>query len=96
MTIRLTPKSARDEVGEAGRYGDTPVLKARVRAAPEKGRANAALEKLVAAWLDVPRSGVSVTGGATSRIKSLTIAGHADALAATFEALVAGDDEPAG
>lgn len=93
VKMRLTPKSARDEVGEVGLHGDTPVLKARVRAAPEKGKANAALEKLVAGWLGVPRSSVGVIGGATSRIKSLTISGDADALAATFEARAATGSE---
>lgn len=86
VRVRLTPKSASDEVGGIDIYADTPVLKARVRAAPEKGRANAALEKLVAGWLGVPRSTVRVTAGATARIKSVAIAGDADALAAAIEA----------
>ncbi|MDH3580976.1 MAG: DUF167 family protein [Hyphomicrobiales bacterium] len=96
VKVRLTPKSTRDEVGDIALHGDTPALRARVCAAPEKGRANAALEKLVARWLGVPPSRVNVTSGAKSRTKSLTIAGDADRLAKAFDVAVAGNGEPAG
>ena len=45
-----------------------------MRAAPEAGKANAALARLVARWLDLPRSAVAVASGGTSRIKTLAIA----------------------
>lgn len=51
------------------------MLAARVRAVPEKGLANRALEKLIARWLDVPASSVKVTTGETSRIKTVSITG---------------------
>ena len=95
VSVRLTPKSASDEIGGVEMYGDVPVLKAKVRAMPEKGKANAALEKLVARWLGVPRSSVGVSAGATARMKSLAITGDADALAAIFEArATAGSQKP--
>jgi uncharacterized protein YggU (UPF0235/DUF167 family) len=59
-----------------------------VRALPDKGKANAALEKLVAEWLGVPRSTVSVSAGATQRLKTLRIDGDATALAARIRALL--------
>ena len=43
LAVRLTPKSARDEIVGI-EVSAAKVLKARVRALPEAGRANAALE----------------------------------------------------
>lgn len=57
------------------------MLTARVRAVPEKGAANAALEHLIARWMDVPRSAVTVTGGATQRLKTVSIKGDSAELA---------------
>ena len=41
LTVRLTPKSSRDEIVGVEAFGGEAVLKARVRALPEDGRANA-------------------------------------------------------
>ena len=54
LPVRLTPKSSRDEIGGIEAFGGEAVLKARVRALPEDGRANEALAKLVARWLKLP------------------------------------------
>ncbi|MGD9502903.1 MAG: DUF167 family protein, partial [Methyloceanibacter sp.] len=51
LKVRLTPKSSRDAIEGLAEFGGETVLKARVRAVPEAGRANAALEKLIADWL---------------------------------------------
>jgi uncharacterized protein YggU (UPF0235/DUF167 family) len=59
-------------------------LKARVRAVPEDGKANAALEALIAKAFGVAKSKVSVTRGATARIKTLEIEGATDAEIAAF------------
>ena len=42
---------------------------------PEKGAANAALEKLLASSLGLPKSAVSVVAGATSRLKTVRLSG---------------------
>ena len=47
LTVRLTPKSGKDEIAGVETFGEDTVLKARVRALPEAGRANAALERLI-------------------------------------------------
>jgi len=74
LTIRLTPKSSRDAIEGAETASDGSVhLKARVRAAPESGKANAALEALVAKEAGVPKSAVRVTAGHTSRLKTVQI-----------------------
>ena len=65
----------------------TSVLVARVRAAPEDGRANDALRALLAAKLDVPISRVRVAAGAKSRLKQVAVTGEANALIARLRAL---------
>jgi uncharacterized protein (TIGR00251 family) len=55
----VVPGASRDSI--AGWLGDA--LKVRVSAPPEKGRANAAVESLIAAALDVPRSDVRIVSG---------------------------------
>ena len=87
--VRLTPRASKDAIeGVEEKMDGRPHLNARVRAVPEKGAANAALEKLVASFMGVPSSSVSVVSGATSRLKTVRIAGDARELAARLEKLV--------
>ena len=53
----------------------------RVRAAPENGKANAAVRRLVAGYFDVPTGAVRVISGLASREKTLSLSGAAEALA---------------
>jgi uncharacterized protein (TIGR00251 family) len=80
LAVRLTPKSSRDEVVGVEDQAGACVLKARVRAVPEAGRANDALETLIAKWLGVPPSTVTVAHGGKSRLKQVAIGGDAEAL----------------
>jgi uncharacterized protein (TIGR00251 family) len=80
LPVRLTPKSSRDEVVGIEDHGGECVLKARVRAVPEAGRANDALETLIAKWLGVPPSTVTVAHGGKSRLKQVAVTGDAEAL----------------
>jgi uncharacterized protein len=80
LPVRLTPKSLRDEVAGIEDFGGECVLKARVRAVPEAGRANEALETLIAKWLGLPPSTVTVAHGAKSRLKQVAVMGDAEAL----------------
>jgi len=81
VPVRLTPKSGRDEIVGVEDFGGEAVLKARVRAIPEDGRANASLEKLIAKWLRLPPSSVTVAAGGKSRLKQIAIDGEPAALA---------------
>lgn len=88
--VRLTPKSARDavegvEVTDDGRAH----FKARVRAVPEKGKANQALVKLIAKAFGVRASDVELVSGDTARLKTLRIAGDPQTIIATIEAATA-------
>lgn len=88
IRVRLTPRAAHDRVDGIEALSDgTAVLTARVRAVPEKGSANAALEKLIAAATGRPRSSVSVVAGGTARVKTVRITGEPDALRAARAAL---------
>ena len=81
LKVRLTPKSGRDEIVGVEAFGEEAVLKARVRALPEEGKANQALERLIAHWLRVPPSSVSVAQGGKSRLKQVLVNGDAAMLA---------------
>ncbi|HRD76018.1 MAG TPA: DUF167 domain-containing protein [Hyphomicrobiaceae bacterium] len=81
IRVRLTPKSSADRIEGVEMTAEGPALKARVRAAPQDGEANAALERLIADWLDVPRRTVEVERGGKSRVKTVAVTGDAAALA---------------
>jgi uncharacterized protein YggU (UPF0235/DUF167 family) len=87
LSVRLTPRGGRDAIDGIEILSDgRPVLKARVRAAPSEGEANAALIALIARELGLPRSAVTLATGATARVKLLAIEGDPAALAARLEA----------
>ena len=92
VAIRLTPKGGRDGIDGVETLSDgRSVLKARVRAAPSEGEANDALLRLLAKTLDVPRRAVTLTTGATSRIKRVAIDGDPPALVERLERLIGRD-----
>jgi uncharacterized protein YggU (UPF0235/DUF167 family) len=74
--VRLTPKASRNGLqGLAEDAAGGVALKVQVTAVPENGKANAALCKLLAKDLKLPRSAVTVVAGATDRRKILRIDG---------------------
>lgn len=89
LRVRLTPKSAHDRVDGVELRGDLPFLKVRVRAAPEDGKANTALERLIADWVSVARGQVTLTAGHTARIKTIVIGGDPLAMTQVVEDLIA-------
>ncbi|MGD9867920.1 MAG: DUF167 domain-containing protein [Hyphomicrobiales bacterium] len=84
VMLRLTPGSSRDAVEGVEPAQGGSVIRARVRAKPDKGKANAAACKLLARWLGLPPSRVSLRSGGSSRLKTFEIAGDAAALEATL------------
>ncbi|MPZ30411.1 MAG: DUF167 domain-containing protein [Rhodospirillales bacterium] len=77
IEVRAQPRARRTALACSG-----GVLKAQVTAPAEDGRANAAVIELLAATWRVPKSAFSVTRGATSRDKVISIAGEPALLAA--------------
>jgi uncharacterized protein YggU (UPF0235/DUF167 family) len=86
VVVRLTPRGGRDAIdGIEQRADGQCVLKVRVRAAASEGEANRALTALIAHALDIPQRDVTLTSGASARIKRLTVAGDGPTLAAALE-----------
>ena len=88
VRIRVTPRGGRDAIDGVETLSDgTPVLKVRVRAAPEDGAANEGVRRLLARALRLPASAVRLEAGATARLKTFAIAGEGEALASALAAL---------
>lgn len=85
LTVRVSPKAARDSIEGLADTPQGPAVQVRVRAVPDEGKANAAVEAVVARWLGVAGRTVSVVRGHKSRVKALEIAGDPG----TLETLVA-------
>jgi uncharacterized protein YggU (UPF0235/DUF167 family) len=82
VAVRLTPRARRNAVqGLAVDAAGGTVLRVAVTAAPEGGRANAALVKLLAKEWRLPKTSIEVAAGATDRRKSLLVRGDAATLA---------------
>jgi hypothetical protein len=75
LRVRLTPSGGGDRIDGIAQDENGEFLKVRVRAAPEDGKANTALEALIAKALGVAKSKVSVARGHTARMKVLEIEG---------------------
>ena len=72
LRVRVHPGARR--TGLVGRLADGS-LKVAVAAAPEQGRANRAVEALVAELLSLRRAQVKVVGGAAARLKQIAVEG---------------------
>ena len=71
IEVRLQPRASADEI--AGEREGALVV--RVRAAPERGRANEALVRLIAGRLKLPLAQVELARGARSRRKLVRVWG---------------------
>lgn len=88
ISCRLTPKGGRDSIDGVATLSDgTCVLLARVRAAPEDGKANEALCRLIAETLGVAASKARLVAGAKSRLKQVAVTGEAGELTERLEAV---------
>ncbi|NBJ10363.1 DUF167 family protein [Microvirga arsenatis] len=88
VRVRVTPRGGRDAIDGVEALSDgTPVLKVRVRAAPEDGAANEGARRLLARALRLPASAVRLEAGAAARLKTFAIAGESEALASALAAL---------
>jgi len=74
LLVKLMPGSSANRIDGLDVGDEGAVLKIRVTAAPEKGKANKALIKLLAKETGIAGSRFEVVSGATSRKKRLNIA----------------------
>ena len=70
MTIKVNPKSSRSEITE-----DDGLIKVYLRSAPEKGKANKELIKLLSDKHKVPKKNVTIVSGLTSKTKIVEVLG---------------------
>ncbi|MDR2794615.1 MAG: DUF167 domain-containing protein [Holosporaceae bacterium] len=70
LKVKVVPKASRNEV--LGLSGDR--IRVAVRAVPQNGEANEALEDVIASFLNVGRSNCSVTFGRRSSQKIIFVA----------------------
>jgi uncharacterized protein YggU (UPF0235/DUF167 family) len=76
LYLRVTPNAGRDGVdGVETRDNGEAVLRVRVAAVPDKGKANVAAIALVARALGCPRSSITLVSGETARFKTLLVTG---------------------
>ena len=81
LTVHLTPKASCNKIeGWAKDEKGQDILRVKVTAVPEDGKANAALIKLLSKALGIPRSQISLVRGTTSRIKQFEIEGALEIL----------------
>jgi uncharacterized protein len=90
LLVRVTPKSARDSVEGVAETVEGPALRVRVRALAEDGKANRAVEQVLAGWLGVAKTRVAVAKGDTSRVKTLFVSGETAALETLLARRLAG------
>jgi hypothetical protein len=76
LRLRVSPGAGRAAI--VGRHGDA--WKVRVTDAPERGRANDAVLRLLASVLAVPRDAVSLVSGHSGRDKIVELTGLGPAL----------------
>lgn len=70
VAIKVIPKSGRSELKFEG-----DVLKVWLKSAPEDGRANVELVRILAKYLDIPRAHIEIFRGKSSRNKAVNISG---------------------
>lgn len=87
LAVRLTPNAKRDALDRISEdAGGGAQLRISVTAIPEKGKANAALAKLLSKKLRLPKSSIRLIAGEQNRNKTVLFEGDPDEL---FDALVA-------
>lgn len=85
LRLKVRPQARRAGIDGVVPDRDGEALSVSVTAAPEDGKANAAVIALLASALGVAKSAISVTQGAAARRKTVHVAGAGPALAATLE-----------
>lgn len=68
IAVRVTPKASRNRIEAEG-----AMLRVYITAVPEDGRANAAVQKLLAKAMGVAKSRLVLRRGATSRAKVFSL-----------------------
>lgn len=73
MHIKVTPKAKRERIKKEVNAEGSVIYKVYVTAAPEDGKANKAVIKLLAKELGLAKSSLTITHGLTSREKIIKV-----------------------
>ncbi len=86
VALRVIPKASRNRIDglESGTDGKA-YLKVRVTAAPERGKANSAVVKMLAKYWGQPKGQIKVIAGATARNKVVEVSGPGERLLRDLE-----------
>lgn len=87
VRVKVQPKARRRGLGGTKPAADGPRLAIAVAEAPEDGRATRAACEMLAEGLGLAASAVTLAQGATSREKTLRVAGDPAAIVPKLEAL---------
>ena len=91
--LRVTPKAAAARIGAIAEDAQgRRFLRVYVREAPDKGRANEAVIKLLAKAWGMPKSGFEIVSGETDRNKVIAINGAPEELAARLSVHLGGSE----
>ncbi|GGK24454.1 DUF167 domain-containing protein [Salinarimonas ramus] len=74
LLVRVTPKASAERIAPERDETGALVLRVAVTAAPEDGKANAAVIALLAEALGLPRSALAIVRGETARTKTIRVA----------------------
>ncbi|WP_293549279.1 DUF167 domain-containing protein [Parvibaculum sp.] len=89
VRLRVTPKASSARIGGSGEDAEGGrFLRVHVTQAPEKGKANEAVIKLIAKALGLSKSAIEVVSGESDRNKTVAIRGEPEALVARLAALL--------
>lgn len=73
LRIKVLPKSPHNEIVEILENDDGITIKIRIKAAPEKGKANIELIKFLSQELNINQSRISIISGKTQQLKLIRI-----------------------
>lgn len=73
LQVRVTPKASANRVRIEERKGERPRVRVDVTVAPEDGKANKQVLKLLAKELGLPKSALLIARGHTSRDKVIVL-----------------------
>lgn len=88
VTIKVTPRARREGIEPPGADA---ALRVKVTAAPEDGKANAAVLALLARHWRLPKSALEIAAGGGGRLKRVLVRGNTQAL---LRQLKAADPRP--
>jgi uncharacterized protein (TIGR00251 family) len=89
LFVRVTPNAGAGRIEGVERRDDgAAVLRLRVSAVPDKGKANAAVITLIAKAFGLPKRAVVLVSGETARLKTLRLSGEPEQLIATLAPLL--------